>query len=196
MEKYISGHENAPEIPFVKTELGMTYLADGRHAEAEKLFSEATEKQPSPWAYFGLAKCATLKGQKDTAAKFMQKALAMKPDDISLAREACGAMAGSGMYAEILELVNRMPEAVRADGRTVVYIILSLIKTGEIDRAEHILLDNGGVVIPDIREGEVTLTDLWFEIQEKKAERDGGKFDRNTATPPANIDFRMNASKQ
>ena len=69
-------------------------------------------------------------------------------------------------------------------------------KLNMLDTAEELLNGNGGtgnhaLEIPDIQEGEISITNLWFDIEEKKAKRDGVPFDRNTARPPKKFDFRM-----
>jgi len=53
---------------------------------------------------------------------------------------------------------------------------------------------------PDIREGEVSLSDLWFGLQERRrAAAENRPVDeelkrrvRRECPPPADIDFRMN----
>ena len=70
------------------------------------------------------------------------------------------------------------------------------METGELERAEALLYADGGISVPDIREGEVSVTELWFRIEEKKAAREGRTFDRETAEPPAALDFRMNAKRK
>ena len=45
--------------------------------------------------------------------------------------------------------------------------------------------------MPDLQECEISITELWYMLEEKKAERDGRKFDRNKVSPPKMFDFRM-----
>ena len=59
-----------------------------------------------------------------------------------------------------------------------------LLRLGEYDRAEAMLADN--FVLPDIREGEVSLAAVWFEIQELR-KKDGGE----EHPLPRDLDFRM-----
>ena len=55
---------------------------------------------------------------------------------------------------------------------------------------------DGGINVPDIREGENTVTDLWLELEELKAKRDGREFDRNAAVVPEQFDFRMGVPRE
>ena len=55
----------------VRHALGATLLAEGRAAEAEKVYREDLAKLPdNGWALFGLARSLELQGQSDEAAKF------------------------------------------------------------------------------------------------------------------------------
>ena len=59
------------------------------------------------------------------------------------------------------------------------------------DKAEELLYENGCLVVPIIREGEMSLTSLWFYIEEQKYKNRGEPFDENAVQPPAFLDFRM-----
>lgn len=67
----------------------------------------------------------------------------------------------------------------------------ALAHTGKIDEAETILLENGGLDIPDIREGENSTSGLYLYIQEEKAKRDNLPFDAKKVNVPFNLDLRM-----
>ena len=45
-------------------------------------------------------------------------------------------------------------------------------------------------MIPDVREGETLVTEMWWELEELKAKRDEREFSRQTAEVPAMFDFR------
>ena len=84
----------------------------------------------------------------------------------------------------------------RALPRIRFYRALAAEKLNLLDVAEEILYADSGtgnhaLEIPDIQEGEISITNLWFDLEEKKAKRDGVPFDRNTARPPKVFDFRM-----
>jgi hypothetical protein len=46
-------------------------------------------------------------------------------------------------------------------------------------------------VIPDIREGEVSITNLWLYIEEQKHKEQNKAFDINSIQVPPHLDFRM-----
>ena len=72
------------------------------------------------------------------------------------------------------------------------YLAFALAMTGSEEESLAIL-ENGGAYleIPDIQEGEISLSELWYVIQEKLAARQGRAFDRAAARPPRELDFRM-----
>ena len=47
---------------------------------------------------------------------------------------------------------------------------------------------------PDLQECETITLDLWYRIEEKKAEAAGESFDKESAGPPQFVDFRMFAN--
>jgi len=90
--------------------------------------------------------------------------------------------------------VYRVMSVYREIASCTLYLAVSAEGRGDLDLAEAILEEDGGLEIPDIKEGEISITELWFSIAEKKAARDGLPFDRATAKPPKKFDFRMNVA--
>ena len=174
-------------------QLGMSLLTSGRHREAKEALERSVHLTPNPWAYYGLSKCASLANETDLAATLLLSGACLRPGDLSLAREALGALIAAGKYREAVAFYESQPADVRADGRATLLYVCALLRSGNEEKAEQLLLRDGGIVIADIREGEVLLTDLWFEIQERKAQAQGIPFDRNALTPPKRLDFRMKA---
>jgi hypothetical protein len=52
-------------------------------------------------------------------------------------------------------------------------------------------MQNGGLNIPDIREGENSASQLYIYIQQKKAELEGKIIEPDQVVVPFNLDFRM-----
>ena len=66
---------------------------------------------------------------------------------------------------------------------------------GEVDAAEALIYRGGQwLEVPDIQEGEISLSELWLRIQTVRAERRGATFDPEAA-PPYELDFRMFAAQ-
>ena len=50
---------------------------------------------------------------------------------------------------------------------------------------------DGGLVLPDVREGERLVTELYLDLLELKAKEAGEPFDRATAKVPPQFDYRQ-----
>ena len=146
---------------------------------------------PSAWAVYGMAQVKRQIGDNENAARLLARAASMRPDDVSLAKEALELLCNAGLDSEALELAEKMPESVLSVGRVRIYVTLAHIHLGHIEEAEAVLNENGGIVLPDIREGELIITEMWFLIEELKAKRDGREFDRASAKVPPIFDYRQ-----
>ena len=80
---------------------------------------------------------------------------------------------------------------VQAHGNVRLIYARAKAMTGDIAGAEALLYENGGLEVPDIREGENSITDLWFYIQKCKAEQNGEEYNEKALTPPDFANFRM-----
>lgn len=174
---------------------GMTLLARSRPAEAKIALDRSYLLTPSAWALYGLACLAHMGNQNEKAANLTLQAAMMKLDDASLAKEAVRMLSSVGKYAQTAAFIESLPEVIAATGRIRLSLAFAYMKCGRIEESEALLYEGGGIVVADIREGEISITDLWFSLEEVKAKRDGHAFDRVKAKPPAIFDFRMNAEK-
>lgn len=161
-------------------------------AGAAEAFRRSLDCADNPWARYGLAMLALASGDAARAADLLCEAVAMKPIR-ALAAPALDALAASAQYARMLELIEQLPDAIRATGRVKTYAILALMRLSRFDDAESLL--SGPIILTDVREGDMLLTDLWYELQARR--RRGGASEADVAwarerlTPPARLDFRM-----
>ncbi len=150
---------------------------------------------PSGWALRNLSVCAQRRGETDEALDLMRQAWEQGPKVAPLAVEYAQALTAAGRFREVLDLVTNLPEDVRLHERILLLWSKAALETGETDGVEGIFEHE----FATIREGEVTLTDLWFSLHEKRiAEAEGVPVDealrervRKECPPPRSIDFRM-----
>ena len=180
---------------YATLQLGMSYIAEGRLNDGWIELEKSEKLCPSPWALYGKSVVKKVIGDMDNASILIKEAAEMLPHDISLAKEAMEMIVAAGKHAEALELYGAMPAEVRANGRVRLYATMAHIHLGHIEEAETVLNENGGLILPDIREGETIITELWFLIEEAKSKRDGREFDRNCATVPPIFDYRQCSTK-
>ena len=88
---------------------------------------------------------------------------------------------GSARY---LTLYDSLPKEVRSHPRMVLQKIIALCRTGHCEEAQA-MLDNG-LVLPDIREGEGSLADVWEEVQQARMQKGLPRKEL-----PFEMDFRM-----
>jgi hypothetical protein len=127
----------------------------------------------------------------------MEEALRLKPDLLRLAVDCCKTFLDAGLPERWLKLTAELPESVRTEGRMVVMEGHAALKAGHLDRVERILASPP--IVDDMKEGEVSLTELWFglheqrlSLAEKKPVDDELKARvRRDFPPPHEIDFRM-----
>ncbi len=82
---------------------------------------------------------------------------------------------------------------IQSNARCLLYYAYALVREGRLREAEEILCGKDGktfLVVPDIRECELTLTDLWVCLQQCK-----GTSGEAVGDPPHALDFRMFAAK-
>ena len=98
-------------------------------------------------------------------------------------------------WLEIVEQV--LPEPVRKSGRIRLLEGRAALAIEDFDRVESLLAEK--LVIDDLREGERSLSHLWFEFHEKRLSKaEGVPIDealrervRREYPVPAHLDFRM-----
>jgi hypothetical protein len=173
--------------------LGVIYFVQRKIQDAKRALDYSMKLKPSCWALYALANVARVEGEKEKVAMLTMRASLMKPDDASLAKETAKMLLNGGMYVRLLEFIEKLPEDIARLGRMKFYKAFAYVYTGALEKAEMLLYEDEGITVPDIREGENSITDLWFQIEEKKAAREGKIFNPDKAEPPLNLDFRMNA---
>ncbi len=172
--------------------LGCLYLCEPDLLRAEIYIGRSLKARQTAWGLYALAELKRVKGDKEGCARAMLEAAALAPGDGNLAKMTARHLHAAGMYAEQTAYIEACQPAIRALPRMKLYYAFALAMTGK-EREALEILENGGqyLEIPDIQEGEVSLSELWYVIQEKLAAQEGRSFDRSTAKPPYALDFRM-----
>ena len=173
-------------------QLGVMADACGESEAARGSYERSLALCCNPWALRCLAVGDLRRGDAAGAAKKLLEAVQMKPIR-PLAIEAMRALIEAKQYEQALALFESLPKALREVGRIRIFEIAALIRMGRLDEAETLI--NGPLVMPDVREGDVLLTDLWFELMAIKEK--GSASEENIAwahenlKPPKHLDFRM-----
>ncbi len=176
--------------------LAAIYMAERNLRDSEEALDQALSLAVTPIALFLKAQIFRMKGDKTAAADTALEAYALLPDDVSLARQALALALRAGKHNEIVTAYETAPDRVRADGRVAMTYAFALLRKGEPTAAETVLNRNGGLSVTDIREGEISLTSLYIEIEQAKAAAQGITLDPADIEVPRQFDFRMFVPKK
>ena len=176
--------------------LAAIYMAQRNLRDADEALTEALAFAVTPIALFLKAQVYRMKGDMNAAADTAMEAYALLPTDVSLARQSLALALHAGKQADIIAAYEAAPANVRADGRVAMTYAFALLRTGKVAEAEAILLRDGGLSVTDIREGEISLTSLYIEIQQAKAAAEGITLDVADIDVPRQFDFRMFVPKK
>ncbi|RSN11602.1 DUF5107 domain-containing protein [Nonomuraea sp. WAC 01424] len=157
--------------------LGLNLWAAGDRAGALDAWREALAVRRHPLVLRALAEAGRIDGDDAAAAVLLLEAHALAPGMRPLTVETLTALIAAGRPADALDLVDRLPAGDRAHGRVRLLEARAALSTGDRARTGRIL--DAGLIVPDLREGEDALDDLWF-----------AHHGRDSALPPA-YDFRM-----
>jgi len=174
-------------------------LMEARDLDAAKrAWLTSLERRRTGWALRNLAVLAERRGCADEALEFRRQAWEAGPRIAPLAIEYANALVAATAYKEALAFLESLPDAIRSHERLLILWAKAAIETDHLEGVES-LFDHE---FATVREGEVTLTDLWFTYHERRlAAQEGvasndGLRERVRAMypPPARIDFRMAAA--
>jgi len=184
--------EQDQENWYTLLQLGCTYLAEADLFRAEYYLKKSLEAERSAWALYAMGEYYRICGKDELAAEYMVEAADQLPEDESLAKMAARNLQKIGAYEKLLAFTENRSERILEFPRMRLYRIFALVHFNRLDEAEKILCRDGAwLEVPDLQEGELSLSDLWYEIQEKRAVQRGEAFDREAVSPPYELDFRM-----
>jgi len=173
----------------------MRFAADDR-AGATEAWLRSTRLAPSAWAFRNLAEAARLDGDMPKAIEFYQRACELAPRLRPLVVEYCGTLLAAERPREALEVIQSLPEAIRAHSRIRLLAAQAGLALGEFEPIAPVLAEDYELV--DLREGETSLSDLWFAYQAKRLAQtesaSGGSLHEDLQSrfpPPKHLDFRV-----
>ena len=151
----------------------------------------------TPWSARNLAILAWQEQRCDDAAALYTLALELQPDIPQLAIE-CGRKLLEMERPHVwLSLLDILPEAIRNIGRIRLLEGQAALAVDDLDRVASLF--EGTLVIDDLREGERSLSHLWYNYHEQRLSKElGTPVDdvlraavRQEYPVPEDIDFRM-----
>lgn len=198
--EFLNKLENAPETWYSWLELGCFYYEAKSFNAAEAAFRKSVRLTPNAPAYTALAKISIAHGEKEKAKDYIKKALDVPGEYVRLVIDALNFMKAYGTPEESEAVVSKAVSAhpsYLSNGRIAILWAQILIKQNRLDEAEQIVRNTPAAA--DIREGEVTTTQVWLDLYRAIIARDE-KRDAASIEPkevferypvPEEIDFRM-----
>lgn len=178
--------------------LGVMRLERFDEAGAEAAWQESLRLEPSAWAYRNLAALYLRQKDEERALEHYAQAWALAERESSpppaLAVEYLRLLAATRQFERGMAIYHSIPAQIQAMDRIQLLRGQFAIQLNDLDAVEQVLDRR----YAEIREGETTLSDLWFELHARReAQRTGRPLDdslrqeiRGHFPPPSHIDFR------
>lgn len=179
----------APSNALRDYQMGLNCYFRQDYEKAEAFFLKSGDPQKSFAVAYALAN--TRRGMKDPEGAAEAFRLGMSSNDPTLVREGLQSMCESNLFEAALECYEQLPEELKAIPMNKLFCISALVNLGRPEEAEAILMEKGGLEVPQLREGEGSLSTLYAAIQKAKAEKAGVPFDPAAVEVPVSLDFRM-----
>ena len=146
--------------------LGVMRHYAGDRDGARRAWERSLEQARTPWTLRNLAVLALEEERLDDAAELYVAACRMRPALVPLAVECGRSLIDADRPRQWLDLLAELPEPVRTVGRIRLLEAQAALAVGDFERVEAILAEKP--VIEDLREGEKSLSHLWFDFHEQR----------------------------
>ncbi len=180
--------------------------AKARCDEAEKAWLASIEAKPSYLAYRNLAVLESQRQNIEGAEKYYELAVACDGafDDYALVSDYLELLLKLKKYDEIWQIFTTLPDNCKKADRIRITSAQAALRLGNDEFLDEFFNE----VHYDVREGEDTLTDIWFEKQARDmAHKRGIEITPDninklideaweTMTPPFEVDFRQSYSRK
>lgn len=180
-------------------QLGVALYAGGELKEAEECWKKSVESEKNLWALRNLS--ALYKNEyKDikTALYYAKSAYVMAgaKENVSFLREYASMLIDGNECSEYVKEYERLPEKMQADGRLKIYLAQAYLRLGLPEKSAALITPD--FVLCDVKEGELSVSKLWYDIYTAIVEKESGvnaeqaqKIAKEKYPLPNSLDFRM-----
>jgi tetratricopeptide (TPR) repeat protein len=177
--------------------LGLMRYQAGERDAARRAWERSLEHTATPWAMRNLAVLAREDERLEDAVALYIAACRQHPTLLPLAVECGKTTLEANQPQQWLDLLPEFPPPIRTAGRVRLLEGQAALAIQDFERVERLFADMP--VIDDLREGERSLSQLWFEYHEQRlSAQEGVPVDealraqvRRDFPVPQEIDFRM-----
>jgi hypothetical protein len=146
--------------------LGIMRHYAGLREASRRAWEVSLEKARTPWATRNLAVLAREEGDVQRAAELYLEACRLAPALYPLAAECGRFLIETDRAEEWLALLAELDSSLCAIGRIRLLMAQASLAVGDLAHVERFFADV--TTVPDIREGEISLADLWFAFHERR----------------------------
>ncbi len=146
--------------------LGIMAFYEGNVEEAERAWQQSRAVRETACVLRNLAVCALARADYPAATAYYEQALQQQPQMLPLLIEYGKLLVRTGQAARWLDVVAKLPGDLRDQGRIRLLEAQAALAAGQIKTVEKFFEDQ--VVVADYREGDETLAELWYGLQEAK----------------------------
>jgi hypothetical protein len=177
--------------------LGVVRIAHGNTAGAREAWTRSLDIRPTAWAHRNLGALAAHDGDHAAARDHYERAVELLPDLLPLVLEYVDLLLDDDDGRTALATVQRLPPALRESGRARLAEARAGLLAADLDRCGALL--GAGIEVPDLREGERVLHELWVDLHAARLAAERGRpVDEKvraevlaTVGVPRSLDFRM-----
>ncbi|HQK92437.1 MAG TPA: DUF5107 domain-containing protein [Armatimonadota bacterium] len=177
--------------------LGVMAMEAGDTERARLAWETSHARTPNGWALRNLAVIESRAGNDEAAGELLARAVKTGPAVVPLVAEYASVLLRRKEFEAVDALLASLPTEVRQAERLRLAGGWAALHAGRFEEVEEVLAGD----FATIQEGEVSLSELWFGLQERRlAEAEGVEVDedlkarvRRDFPPPYEIDFRMSA---
>ena len=186
---------------YTKLHIGIINYALGDVEKAHDAWNESLNLRENPWAYRNMAMLYKSEYKDfDKAISYILRAFELKKDCCPLCAEVASLLTANGKDDKWLEIYENLSAELKTVARIRFFKALALTHIGKLELASEII--NPDFVMSDVREGELSVSHLWFEIYRGLyAKEHGCVYDKNDIELirkadekyplPKKLDFRM-----
>lgn len=180
-----------PDSWYAQYQLGLLYWNEGHFSLARAALERADALQSNAFTLHARAVLALREGDAETAALYMGRGMLLRPSDLGYQKEGMRVLRRAGAWQLICQLCAELPAAIARDPRLRLVLAEALYHTDDSEQAMRILSENGGLEVPDLRENETSINQLWRDVSDALGENLGQpvphffNFDAGMAETPS-----------
>lgn len=178
----------APQNALTAYYLGIIAHNEGNVGEAHLQFEKSLADQDNAPAHRALARMEALEKNENACFEHYRQALALAGDLLPLQLEYAQTLLSFEKYTELMKYLATLSEEIQNLPRFLYLRASADVSLGRYEEALAIM--QSPLIIPDMREGELSLSELWFSLF---MQRDGLiREEAEIRHPlPQVLDFRM-----